>query len=177
MVYDNDMKRRRIPLGADNFLSVLEGVEGGFAIFVGIIAGLYFQDISHQLLVMTGVISIVVNAFNSSAVRYASEHYIDELDGREKKSWFHAYFVPAGIEFLTYAVVSLIVVIPLLLVQESLPAILLTIAMTFVILFSAGWYRGRLFGRHGLRDALELSSLGMAIVLVGACAGWLVSLI
>ena len=66
--------KRRIPLGADNFLSVLEGIEGGFAIFVGIVAGLYFQNISHDLLIVTGVVGLVVNAFNACAVRYTSEH-------------------------------------------------------------------------------------------------------
>lgn len=171
------MKRRHIPLGADNFLSVLEGIEGGFAIFVGIIAGLYFQNISHELLIMTGVIGIIVNAFNSSAVRYASEHFLDELDGREKRSWFKHYFTPAVVEFITYVIVSIIAVMPLLLVQDTLAAITLTVAMTIVILFAAGFYRGKLLGRHGVRDGIELAGLGFAIVLVGATAGWIISLI
>jgi len=167
--------RRHIPLGADNFLSVLEGIEGGFAIFVGIVAGLYFQHISHDLLIVTGVISLIVNAFNSSSVRYASEHYVDELDGHEKRDKFRAYFVPAFIEFVTYALVSLIAVIPLLLIHDSLQAITLTIAITVLILFLAGHYRGRLLGRHAMRDGLELAGIGIAIILVGTIAGWLLS--
>jgi VIT1/CCC1 family predicted Fe2+/Mn2+ transporter len=167
--------RRHIPLGADNFLSVLEGIEGGFAIFVGIVAGLYFQNISHDLLIVTGVISLIVNAFNSSAVRYASEHYIDELDGHEKKSRLHAYFIPASIEFVTYALVSLIAVIPLLVIRESVIAIMLSTTLTVLILFVAGWYRGSLFGRHAVRDGVELASLGVAIIAVGAIAGWALS--
>jgi VIT1/CCC1 family predicted Fe2+/Mn2+ transporter len=169
------IRRQHIPLGADNFLSILEGIEGGFAIFVGIVAGLYFQNVDHNLLIATGIIGIVVNAFNSSAVRYASEHYTDELDGREKRSKFHAYFIPAFIEFVTYAVVSLIAVMPLLLIQDSRQAIGLTIAMTVIILFIAGWYRGNLMGRHAIRDGLEVSGLGFAIILVGTISGWLLS--
>ncbi len=168
--------RTRIPLGADNFLSVLEGIEGGFAIFVGIVAGLYFQNVSHSLLIVAGVISLIINAFNSSAVRYASEHYIDELDGREKRSWFRAYFMPAFVEFATYLVVSLIAVIPLLLIYDSFVAIALTTVMTMGILFAAGWYRGTLLRRHhALRDGLEVAGLGLAIILVGTLAGWLLS--
>lgn len=167
--------RQHIPLGADNFLSVLEGIEGGFAIFVGIIAGLYFQHISHDLLIATGIIGIVVNAFNSSAVRYTSEHYMDELDGHEKRRKFRAYFVPAFIEFVTYALVSLIAVVPLLLVSDSFTAIIFAILTTILILFLAGFYRGRLFGRHAMRDGLELAGIGVAIISVGAIAGWLLS--
>ena len=167
--------RRHIPLGADNFLSVLEGIEGGVAIFVGIIAGLYFQNIDHDLLIIAGIIGLIVNAFNASAVRYASEHYIDELDGREKRDKFRAYFLPAFIEFVTYAIVSLLAVIPLLLIQDSFTAITFAIAITIFILFLAGNYRGRLLGRHAMRDGLELAGIGVSIIIVGSMAGWLLS--
>ncbi len=171
------MRRRHIPLGADNFLSVLEGIEGGFAIFVGIIAGLYFQNIPHHLLIITGVIGLIVNAFNSSAVRYSSEHYLDELDGSEHRSKFDTYFIPAVVEFITYAVVSLIAVIPLLLIKDSFTAILLTVFMTTLILFLAGWYRGHLLGRHATRDGFEVALLGLSIMAVGMLAGWLLSMV
>lgn len=167
--------RHHIPFGADNFLSILDGIEGGFAIFVGIIAGLYFQRIDHELLIITGIIGLIVNAFNSSAVRYASQHYLDELDGHEKRHKFRAYFVPAFIEFLTYAVVSFIAVVPLLLLKGSAEAILLTIVITLVILFTTGAYRGKVLGRHIVRDGLEVAGLGGAIILVGAGAGWVIA--
>lgn len=167
--------RARIPFGADNFLSVLEGVEGGFAIFVGIVAGLYFQHVDHNLLIATGIIGMIVNAFNSSAVRYTSEHYIDELDGREKRSKFRAYFVPALVEFITYALVSLFAVTPLLLVSDSFTAITFAILITVMIQFLAGYYRGMLLGRHAMRDGLELAGIGISIILVGTIAGWLLS--
>lgn len=168
-------QRQHIPLGAQNFLSVLEGIEGGFAIFVGIIAGLYFQNISHDLLIVTGVIGLIVNAFNASAVRYTSEHFLDEIDGHEKRRKLHAYLMPALVEFATYAFVSLIAVIPLLLIRDSFVAIGLTSLLTVVILYAAGWYRGSLLGRHPVRDGFELAGIGIAIILVGTLAGWLLA--
>lgn len=168
-------QRRHIPLGAQNFLSVLEGIEGGFAIFVGIVAGLYFQNINHDLLVVTGLIGLIVNAFNASAVRYTSEHYLDEIDGHEKRQKLRTYLMPALVEFATYALVSLIAVIPLLLIGDSFVAIGLTSLMTVSILYAAGWYRGSLLGRHPQRDGLELAGIGLAIILVGTTAGWLLA--
>jgi VIT1/CCC1 family predicted Fe2+/Mn2+ transporter len=166
---------RRIPFGADNFLSVLEGIEGGFAIFVGIIAGLMFQEISYNLLIMTAAIGIIVNAFNASAVRYTSEHYIDELDGHEKRSWLRAYFIPSFIEFVTYLLVSAVAVLPLILVDDRHLALWLCILLTAAILFAAGAYRGKLLGRHVLRDAVEVALSGLLIVAVGAFSGWVLS--
>ena len=165
-----------MPLGTDNFLSVLEGMEGGFAIFAGIVIGLSFEGVSRELLLLTAFISIVVNAINASAVRFASEHYIDELDGHEKRSGFKAYFIPAIIEFVAYLVVSLISLLPLLWVPSLTNAIILSVIITMIILFCAGYYRGILLSRnHALRDAIETSGLGLLIIAAGGLSGWLIS--
>ena len=162
---------RHIPLGASNFLSILEGIEGGFAIFVGIIAGLYFQNVNHDLLIVAGIIGLIVNAFNASAVRYTSEHYLDELDGHEKRNKFRAYFIPAFIEFVTYALVSLLAVIPLLLIQDSMAAIIFSIAVTIMILLlviTAGGYSVDMhFGTVWSLPVLASLSLSWAGLLAG----------
>lgn len=94
-------RQLKLPLGADRFLSFLEGVEGGFAISTGVIAGLSFASITNKrILLITAAISILVNGFNASAVKYSSEHYEDELDGREKHSPWQAYVVPAALKTL-----------------------------------------------------------------------------
>ena len=169
-------KRRRIPFGSDNFLSILEGVEGGFAIFVGLIIGLMFEGVSRDLLILTAAISIIVSAFNSSAVRYSSEHYMDELDGHEKRHRFRSYFIPSLIEFVSYVLVSIIALLPLLLVHPIELAVALCALITLVILFVAGWYRGHLLMRsHAVRDGLEVMLLGLLIVGFGAVSGWLLT--
>lgn len=172
-------KRRRnprIPFGSDNFLSVLEGVEGGFAIFAGIVVGLSFEDVPRNLLILTAGIGIVVNAFNSSAVRYSSEHYLDELDGHEKHRWARSYFVPSIIEFASYIAVSLIALLPLLIIPSINNAMILSVALTLIILFLAGFYRGNLLMlRHAIRDGIEVAGLGALIIVVGGLAGWILS--
>ncbi len=168
-------RRPHIPAGADNFLSVLEGIEGGFAIFTGVIVGLSFSVQNRWLLITTGIITILVNAFNSSAIRYSTQHYNDELDGREKHNIGRYYAMPALTEFIAYAVVSFVVLLPLLFISPLQLAIALTVVLTIVVLFAAGWYRGKVLHTHPLRDALELSLLGGAIVLVGGIAGYALS--
>ncbi len=167
---------KKIPLGNENFLSVLEGVEGGFAIFAGIVAGLSFEDVSRQLLILTAAIGIIVNAFNSSAVRFTSEHFLDELDGHEKHRWYKSYLWPAVIEFLVYAAVSLIAILPLIAIASEPVAVGVMIVITLVFLFLAGWTRGQFTYHRRLRDGLEVLFSGGLIVLVGAVSGWLLSL-
>ena len=174
------MKHRRrlraIPFGSDNFLSILEGVEGGFAIFVGLIIGLMFEGVGRDLLILTASISIIVSAFNSSAVRFSSEHYLDELDGHEKHHRFRSYFVPSFIEFVSYVIVSIIALLPLLFVHPVELAVLLCAIITLVILFIAGFYRGHLLNRrHAVRDGMEVMLLGLLIIGIGALSGWLLT--
>ncbi|HET8690175.1 MAG TPA: VIT1/CCC1 transporter family protein [Candidatus Saccharimonadales bacterium] len=163
---------KEIPLGADNFLSVLEGVEGGFAIFAGIVAGLSFEHVSRELLILTAAIGIIVNAFNSSAMRYTSEHFMDELDGHEKRRWYRAYLWPALIEFLVYGLVSLVAILPLVLIGDQAQAVGAMIVITLLFLFSAGWARGQVTYHHRWRDGLEILLSGGLIVVVGGLAGW-----
>lgn len=169
-------KHRRIPFGADNFLSVLEGVEGGFAIFAGIIIGLSLEGVDRRLLIITAGISIIVNAVNASAVRYASEHYLDELDGRENRPKLTGYLVPALIEFLVYGIASAISILPLLFIESDFLAVASMVTTTLIILFSIGWYRGNLLlGTHRVRDGLEVAGIGLLIIAVGAGSGWVLS--
>lgn len=177
MRYNNRMSRlRRVPFGADNFLSVLEGIEGGFAIFAGIIIGLSIEGVDRRLLIITAGISIIVNAVNASSVRYASEHYLDELDGQENQRWLSGYFWPALIEFLVYGITSIISVLPLIFIDSDFWAISVMTLVTVIFLYAAGWYRGNLLIRkRRILDGLETAGLGIIIILAGAGSGWILS--
>lgn len=166
-------RRLNIPFGADRFLAVLEGLEGGFAIGASIVVALSFADLPRHVLIMTALVSIIVNGFNSAAVKYGSEHYLDELDGREKRSPLRAYFVPALIEFCAYFAISFISIIPLLVINELHLAVLVSTSITVILLFVAGWWRGFMLHSRRIRDACETSLLGLAIIGVGLLSGML----
>ncbi len=156
-------------------MSVLEGIEGGFAIFSGILAGLSFETSNRRLLLITAAIGIIVNGFNSSAVRYSSQHFTDELDGREKRRVVRYYLIPALVEFLVYLVVCAVILLPLLLIGSLAGAVIASSLLTVSVLFAAGYYKGRLLGARPWRDGLELAVLGALIISVGAFAGYLLA--
>lgn len=162
-----------LSLGTQRFLAVFEGLEGGFAISTSIVAGLYFANMPQHILVTTIVVSVLVNGFNAASVKYSSEHYLDELDGREKRSPFRHYFIPALIEFLVYLTISMTTLVPLLLIPNTALAIGALTLSNLSILFAAGWWRGYMVRLHPWRDAFETCLLGAGIIAVGAIAGWL----
>ncbi len=167
----------RLPFGAQKLLSILEGIEGGFAISAGVVAGLSFASITdRRILLITAAVSILVNGFNASAVKYSSEHYEDELDGREKTDPWRSYFMPAAIEFMIYFAVCLLTLLPLFFFNNTLLAVSWCTILTSIVLFSAGWWRGFLLKMKPARDGLELMLLGLLIIVIGGTAGYLLNL-
>ena len=168
---------RRIPFGNDRFLAIFEGVEGGFAIGAGIIAGLSLTEVNRTTLIAIAFISIIINGFNSAAVKYSSEHYMDEVDGVENENPFRSYFLPAFVEFIAYFAISFLSLIPLLVMGSMPHAILYSCLITLGILLIAGMWRAHLVNMPKFRDGLEVAGLGLAIILAGFLSGWVIHVI
>ncbi len=167
------LRHRSHPYGA--LLSFLDGLEGGFAIFAGIVAGLSFSTTHREALIVTAWVGIVVNAVNAATIRYSSEHYYDELDGRERRNAAKAYFVPALVEFLIYMFVSALSLVPLIFIDHLPAAIATMIGVCLAILFIAGALRGIILKSRWTRDGMEILLGGMIMIGIGALAGWFLS--
>lgn len=165
----------RLRSSQKRYLGFVDGLEGGFAIFAGIVTGLSFATNDRNILIASAMIGIMVNAVNTATIRYSYEHYMDELDGREKRSPWKNYLFPSVIEFCLYGLVSLLSLLPLLFITSLPLALFVMISICLFILFSAGAYRGATFGTHPLRDGIELLIGGAIMIIVGASAGWLIS--
>ena len=165
----------RLPMGTQRFLAAFEGIEGGFAIGSSIIVALALAGLDRNLLLTTAVISILVSGFNSSSVKYSSEHYLDELDGREKRSSFRHYFIPSLIEFICYGILSLVAIVPLIVLSNVALAVSLSVGITIAMLFIAGFLRGYMLRTKPLKDGVETAALGVGIVAVGLVSGLLVN--
>jgi VIT1/CCC1 family predicted Fe2+/Mn2+ transporter len=168
------LRHRPIPFGAERFLAAFEGIEGGFAIGAGIIAGLSFTPIDRHTLVAIAALSVIVNGFNSAAVKYSSEHYLDELDGIENENPVQSYFMPALIQFISYFAISLLALIPLFIMGNLPHAIMYSCILTLIVLLIAGNWRAYILNMPRWRDGLEVALLGAGIILAGYASGWVI---
>ena len=167
-------KRARVhlPFGAQRFLALLEGLEGGFAIGASVIVGLSFANLDRRLPRICAAIGIIFNGYNNASIKYSSEHYSDELDGREKLHPLHHYLVPALIEFGAYFLISLIALLPLIFINHLYLATALYCVVTLIMLYAAGYWRGYLMKLHPTKDGMEMMLLGAAIIIVGGLTGY-----
>lgn len=172
-------RRRKLllPVVAQRFLAAFEGFEGGFAIGASIVVALSFSDLPRHTLLITAVLSIIVNGFNNASVKYSSEHYLDEIDGREKRSAMLHYFLPAAIEFVSYFAISFISILPLVFISDLSQAVIWSVLTTLLLLGCAGWWRAYMLHMPRWRDALETMLLGGGIILVGLISGYAISII
>ena len=171
-------KRRRtvrLPMGTQRFLAAFEGIEGGFAVGTSIVVALAIAGMDRHLLLTTAIVSVIVSGFNSSSVKYSSEHYLDELDGKEKKSAFKHYFIPSFVEFVCYFLISFLSVVPLLLIEPTSLAVIISVSVTLLLLFAAGYLRGFMLHMNGVRDGFEILLLGGGIISVGIISGLIVN--
>jgi VIT1/CCC1 family predicted Fe2+/Mn2+ transporter len=167
-------KRRNLhlPLGTERLLALLEGLEGGFAIGASVVVGLSFANLDRRILLISAAIGILVNGFNNATVKYSSEHYADELDGREKHHPLQHYLMPALIEFAAYFAVGFITILPLVLIPQLYVAITFCSMLTLAMLFAAGYWRGFLMRLHPAKDGIEMMFLGACIIVVGGLTGY-----
>lgn len=169
--------RRRIPFGARYFLAGLEGIESSFAVGVAILVGLLFVEADRYSLITTLIVSLLVQGYNNAALKYSSEHYMDELNGRTSSHPLRVYAIPAAIEFIPHVLISAVIVWPLLVIRDPLLAVLICGLVTLIVLFLAGFYRGRILGRRGLYDAVETTTLGIGIILMGGVSGYILHVV
>lgn len=166
----------RLPFGSARFLAVFEGLEGGFAIGASVMVALSFTELDRSILLATVIVTLIVNGFNNASVKYSSEHFLDELDGREKRSAYRHYFIPAVMEFAAYFVISLLSILPLLIIDDIELAIGLSVVSTLAILYLAGYWRGYILRMSAWRDAAETLLLGGGIIAVGLVSGYIMQL-
>lgn len=171
-------KRRKLhlPFGTQRLLALLEGLEGGFAIGASIIVGLSFANLERRVLIISAAIGILVSGFNSAVVKYSSEHYHDELDGKEEKDSFIYYFIPAAIELLSYIGIGAVTLLPLIFIPDLYLGMALCCLFTLAMLFVAGYWRGFLMKLHPAKDGLEMLLLGTGIIMMGVITGYLLHL-
>lgn len=151
---------------------MLAGWEGGLSTTTAIIAGLMVSTDKPDLVVLIAVISATVQAFNGAISRFSVEYTDQELDGRRKLIDYVGPAKDSMVQFLAHITVSIVVILPIVLIANAAVALGLTILITLLFLFLIGLYRGRLAKTSGLRDGVELVTLGSLVIIIGLVSGY-----
>lgn len=160
-----------LPFDRSRFMAWFAGSEGGLATTTAIIAGLMVTPAGLDVIVVTAIISFMVQGFNGSVGLFSAQRTDDEIDREDTFKGYRQPAVNASLHFLSHVVMSVLVLLPLLLVPNQFRATSYSIGITLILLFIIGAYKGRLVKRNPLRDGFELVVLGSLVICVGILAG------
>ena len=168
-------KSYKLPIDKELFLSIIAGSEAGIATTAAIIVGLTIGTNDRELVIISGLISIIIQAFNSALTTIVTSHTLDEIErNRDMDSLFRP-FTQAGLQFLTHITAGLVVLLPMLYVQTLELAMLSTVGIALVLLLWIGLFVGRIVRHTPLRNSIQSLVLGMLIIIGGFLAGFIIN--
>lgn len=166
-------KFARLPFDREYFMALFSGFEGGLATTAAIAAGLLITTADIAIVITTATISFIVQAFNGSIGKFSSERTSDELDHQDVLHGFKKPVINASLQFAAHVAMGIIVLLPILYIDDQTDAMLVSIAVTLLLLLILGGYKGFVVGKRALPEALQQVGLGSMIIIAGILAGYL----
>lgn len=150
--------------------AIVFGMTDALVSTVGLLAGVSTAGASHSLVVVTGVVYAIVEAFSMAMGNYLAEETGEEYDaGREVKGM--KPLLVALVMFVTSALVALIPIAPYILLDGPV-ALVVSVALSVVALFVAGALGARAAGVSMLSHGVRMAALGGAAILIGIVVGY-----
>lgn len=165
----------KLPIDKELFLSMISGSEAGIATTAAIIVGLTIGTADRDIVIVSGSVSVLVQAFNSAITTIVTSHTLDEIEHNRDMDSLIRPLTQGGIQFLTHITAGLVVLIPMLYVRPLEKAMIATIAISLVLMLWVGLFVGRIVRHTPLRNSIQSLVLGMLIIIGGFLAGFLIN--
>lgn len=165
---------KRLPIDKELFLSIISGTEAGIATTAAIIVGLTIGTSDRRLVVISALIAIFVQAFNSALTTVVTSHTLDEIERNRDMNSLYGPVVQGGLQFLTHISAGMIVLLPIVYVTKLELAMVASIGVSLVLLLWIGLYIGRIVRHDPIRNSVQSLVLGMLIIIGGFVAGYII---
>ncbi len=165
----------RLPFDREYFMALFSGFEGGLATTSAIAAGLLIFTADVTIVITTATISFIVQAFNGAIGKFSAEHTNNEIDHEDILLGYKKPIINAALQFMAHTIMGIVVLLPIIYIENTTEAMLVSIGITLTLLFLLGAYKGYVVGKSSLVDAIEQVGLGALIICAGILAGYLLS--
>jgi VIT1/CCC1 family predicted Fe2+/Mn2+ transporter len=160
------MRRTRFAL----FLgTIIFGITDSLVSTVGLLAGLSAAGASNALIIVTGVVYAIVEAFSMAVGNFLSEETAEEITAGRGASGTTA-LAAAALMFVTFVAAAFIPVAPYVLL-EGPTALYASIVLSVAALFCAGAIGARVARVPALWRGTRMMLLGGAAIAIGLVVG------
>ncbi len=161
----------RLPFDKEYFMALFSGFEGGLATTAAIAAGLLMTTAELAIVITTATISFIVQAFNGAISKFSSERTSDEINHEDVLHGFKKPVINAALQFSAHVIMGIIVLLPIIYIEDQANAMIVSIAVTLTLLFILGGYKGFVVGKRALPEAVQQVGLGAMIIVAGVLSG------
>lgn len=147
--------------------SFVFGCQDALVSTTGVVVGVSTAISDKKIIVLTAVITIVVEAFSMASGQYLSEKTIHDIPNSRHKD---NLIFGSVIMFSAYIIGGLVPILPVLLFSVSVASVL-SILSSFLGLFVLGYIKAKLFFGNPTRSSIEMLLIGGLAVLMGVLVG------
>ncbi len=149
--------------------SFIFGVEDSLVSTVGLLSGIAISDTPRHIILLTGVIYIMVEAFSMAAGNFLSEQAADEYEGENASVSLWESVIAGSVMFISFVIAGIIPLFPYLVFTSG--ALAVSIALSLIALFVVGMISARFVRVNSVRRGFEMLIVGGAAIAVGLLAG------
>ncbi|MBI3627619.1 MAG: VIT1/CCC1 transporter family protein [Candidatus Sungbacteria bacterium] len=144
------------------------GVEDSLVSTVGLLAGVAEAGSSRGVILVTGMVYIVVEAFSMAVGSFLSEHSIEEYEGDAKS--VSRSIIGASTMFLSFVIAGLIPLFPYLVLSLQ-TGFFLSIIVSLLALLLLGILNAQFSNKSWIYKSIEMVVIGGAAIAIGLVAG------
>lgn len=162
------LHKDNLHLFAKNFIF---GVEDSLVSTVGLVSGIAVTSSSKFIVILSGVILIMVEAFSMGVGSFLSEKAIEE--SKRKKNNDKNTIKAAIIMFFSYIIAGLVPLTPYILLDKD-SAFIISNALSIVSLFLLGIFSGKILRINHYKNGFRMMFLGSFVIVLGMIVGKIV---
>lgn len=163
------MLANRKYVSSDMVRNFVFGIEDSLVSTVGLISGIAAAQFSVSVILLTGTILVLVEAFSMAAGSLVSDNSADEYKAQSSvplKSSIKGSVVMFG----SYVLAGILVIIPYI-IFDFTTAFWVSISLSLIALFVLGLVSAELSHTHPLKKAITMMLVGGLAILIGVLVG------
>lgn len=154
---------------AGRFRTFIFGVEDSLVSTVGLLSGIAIAETPLKIIILTGVILVLVEAFSMAVGSFLSEYSAEEYSERRRVSPKES-LIDGAIMFFSYLLSGLIPLAPYIFFSQAM-ALPISIVASVSALFLLGILSAKISRISMLYSGMRVGIIGGVAILIGILAG------
>jgi VIT1/CCC1 family predicted Fe2+/Mn2+ transporter len=156
-----------IKIKQDYLRSIIFGFQDALVSTTGVVVGISIGTHNKQIIILSALVAISVEALSMGAGQYLSEKTVHQLPKSDHKD---SLITGSLLMFLSYLIGGFIPIFPIFFSPPPLSSIL-SVIFAFIGLFLLGFFKAKLFCGKIWHSAIEMLIIGGLTTLIGLAVG------